>query len=138
MKTHAYLNFGGNCAEAFKFYQEHLGGKIDMLMTFGQSPDQSNVRSEDKDRVLYAQLSLGETHVKASDVPADRFQPIRSVYLTLEVTSDAEAERIYALLADGGEVYMPMQETFFATRFGQFRDKFGVSWMVIHERPMPS
>jgi PhnB protein len=54
------------------------------------------------------------------------------------VESDAEAERLYALLTDGGEVYMPMQETFFATRFGQFRDKFGVSWMVLHERPMPS
>lgn len=136
MKTHAYLNFGGNCAEAFKFYEQHLGGKVSMLMTFGQSPDQSNVRSEDRDRVLYAQIELGGTHIKASDVPADRFQPIRSVYLTLEVSSDAEAERIYALLSEGGEVYMPMQETFFATRFGQFRDKFGVSWMVIHERPM--
>ncbi|HVZ83187.1 MAG TPA: VOC family protein [Terracidiphilus sp.] len=137
MKTHAYLNFGGNCAEAFKFYEQHLGGKVSMLMTFGQSPDQSNVRSEDRDGVLYAQIELGGTHIKASDVPADRFQPIRSVYLTLEVSSDAEAERIYALLTEGGEIYMPMQETFFATRFGQFRDKFGVSWMVIHERPMP-
>ncbi len=136
MKTHTYLNFGGNCAEAFKFYEAHLGGKIDILMTYGQSPDQSNVRPVDRDRVLYGQLSLGETHVKASDAPAESFQPIRSVYLTLEVTSDAEAERLYALLAEGGEVYMPVQETFFATRFGQLRDKFGVSWMVIHERPM--
>ncbi len=109
-----------------------------MLMTFGQSPDQSNVRSEDRDRVLHASFTIGETRIMASDVPAERFQPIRSVYLSLSVESDAEAERIYALLTEGGEVYMPMQETFFATRFGQFRDKFGVSWMVLHERPMPS
>jgi len=61
---------------------------------------------------------------------------MRSVYLSLSVESDAEAERIYKLLTEGGEVFMPMQETFFASRFGQFRDRFGTSWMVIHERPM--
>jgi PhnB protein len=138
MKTHVYLNFGGNCAAAFQFYAQHLGGKIDMLMTYGQSPDQTNVTPETKDHVLYTQLSLGETHIKASDVPTERFEPIRSVYLTLEATSDSKAERMYALLAEGCEIYMPMQDTFFATRFGQLRGKFGVSWMVIHERPMSS
>jgi PhnB protein len=138
MKTHAYLNFGGNCAAAFKFYEQHLGGKIDMLMTYGQSPDQSMVTPETKDFVLHSQLSLGETHILASDVPPSHFQPMRSVYLTLEVDTDSEAERVYALLTEGGEVYIPLGETFFASRFGQFRDKFGTSWMIVHERPMPS
>ena len=71
-----------------------------------------------------------------SDVPADRFQPIRSVYLCLSVDSDAEAESLFKLLSEGGEVYMPMQETFFASRFGQLRDRFGTSWMILHDKPM--
>jgi len=89
------------------------------------------------DAVLHARMQLGDTTIMASDVPPAMFQPMRSVYLSLAVGSNEEAERIYALLADGGEVFMKMGETFFAHRFGQLRDKFGTSWMVIHERPMP-
>ncbi len=74
----------------------------------------------------------------ASDVPPGRFQPMRSVYISLSLDSDEETERIYALLSDGGQIFMPMQETFFASRFGQLRDKFGTSWMILHERPMPA
>ena len=72
----------------------------------------------------------------ASDVPPDRFQPIRSVYLCLGLDSDEEAERLFKLLSEGGEVFMPMQETFFATRFAMLRDRFGTSWMIIHDKPM--
>ena len=135
MKLNTYLNYGGNCAEAFRFYEKELGGKIEMLMTHGQSPE-PRLAEEMKDKVLYASITLANTAVMASDVPADRFQPMRSVYLCLGVDSDAEAERIYALLAEGGQVYMPMQETFFATRFAQLRDRFGTSWMIIHDKPM--
>ncbi len=70
-----------------------------------------------------------------SDVPPARFQPMRSVYLSLMLSSIEEAERIHGLLADGGEIFMPMQETFFAYRFSMLRDKFGTSWMILHERP---
>jgi PhnB protein len=70
-----------------------------------------------------------------ADVPPERFQPMRSVYLSLTVDSVIEAERIYALLSDGGDIFMPMEETFFAIRFGMLRDKFGTSWMILHERP---
>ena len=66
-----------------------------------------------------------------SDVPPERFQPMRSVYLSLTVEGADEAERIWALLSDGGQIFMPMEETFFATRFGQLRDKFGTSWMIL-------
>jgi len=72
----------------------------------------------------------------ASDVPPERFQLMRSVYLSLSVDSDAEAERIYALLSEGGQVFMPMQDTFFASRFAQLRDRFGTSWMILHEKAM--
>jgi PhnB protein len=99
-------------------------------------PDPSKVLPEWKDAVLYATITIGETVLMASDVPPDRWKPIRSAYLALNVSSDADAERLFALLAQGGEVFMPIQETFFATRFAQLRDKFGTSWMLIHEKPM--
>jgi PhnB protein len=80
-------------------------------------------------------MSIGETELMGSDVPPERFQPMRSAYLSLTVDSINDAERIYALLSDGGEIFMPMEETFFATRFAMLRDKFGTSWMILHERP---
>jgi PhnB protein len=135
MKMHTYVNFAGKCAEAFRFYERHLGGKIGMMMTHGQAPDQSNVESEWKDAVLHARLSLGGTELMGADIP--NAQPMRSAYLSLGVESDGEAERVFSALSDGGEVFMPMQETFFASRFGQLRDRFGINWMIIRERPMP-
>ena len=136
MKLNTYVNFSGTCAEAFRFYERHLGGTITMMMTHGQAPDQSNVKPEWKDAVLHARLSVGGTELTGADIP--NAQPMRSAYLSLNVESDAEAERIFSALADGGEVFMPMQETFFATRFAQLRDRFGLNWMIIRERPMAS
>ena len=136
MKMYTYVNFSGKCAEAFRFYEQQLGGTITMLMTHGQAPDQSKVSPDWKDAVLHARLSIGGTELMGADIP--NAQPMRSSYLSLNVESDAEAERIFSALSDGGEVFMPMQETFFATRFGQLRDRFGLNWMIIHERPMPS
>jgi len=135
MRLNTYLNYGGNCAEAFKFYEEHLGGKIGMMMKHGDMPDPSKVVPEWKDAVLYATITIGDTVLMASDVPPDRWKRMRSAYLALNVASDGDAERLFALLAQDGEVFMPLQETFFATRFAQLRDKFGTSWMLIHERP---
>jgi PhnB protein len=137
MKLHTYLNYGGNCEQAFRFYQKHLGGKIIMMMTHGQMPDPSKVAPEWKNAILHARLSIGETVLMGADVPPDRFQPMRSAYLSLTVASNEEAERIYNLLSEGGQIFMPMEETFFAFRFAMLRDKFGTSWMIIHERPMP-
>lgn len=135
MKIHTYLNYGGHCGPAFRFYEEHLGGKITMMMTHGDSPDQSAVPEGWKDAILYANMHIGGTELMGSDVPPERFQPMRSAYLSLSVESIEEAERIYALLSDGGEIYMPMAETFFAFRFAILRDKFGTSWMILNERP---
>jgi PhnB protein len=135
VKLNTYLNYGGNCAQALRFYEQHLGGKITAMMTHGQQPDAGAVAPELKDSILHARLSLGDTEIYASDVPKERFQPMRSAYLSLSVDGIEEAERIYTLLADGGEVFMPMAETFFANRFAMLRDKFGTSWMIIDERP---
>jgi PhnB protein len=135
MKMHTYVNFAGTCAEAFRFYEKHLGGTIGMMMTHGQAPDPSRVKPEWKDMVLHARIAVGETELMGADIPDA--QPMRSAYLSLSVTSDAEAERIFSALSDRGEVFMPLQETFFATRFGQLRDRFGINWMILHERPMP-
>ena len=136
MKMNTYVNVAGTCAEAFRFYEKHLGGKISMMMTHGQAPDQSQIRPEWKDAVLHARITLGGEELMGADIP--NAQPMRSAYLSLGVDTDTEAERMFAALADGGEVFMPMQETFFATRFGQLRDRFGINWMILHERPMPA
>jgi PhnB protein len=138
MKLNPYLNYGGNCADAFRFYEKHLGGKITAMMTFDQAPDQQNIPANIKKGIMYSRMTIGETEIMGSDAPLDRFQPMRSVYLSLTVDSIAEAERIHALLADGGEIFMPMQETFFAFRFSMLRDKFGTSFMIINPRPMPT
>ena len=136
MTMRTYVNFAGTCAEAFRFYEKHLGGTISMMMTHGEAPDQSRARPELKNAVLHARISIGGTLLMGADIP--NAEPMRSAYLSLGVDSDAEAERIFSALSDGGQVFMPMQETFFATRFGQLRDRFGINWMVIHERPAPA
>jgi PhnB protein len=137
MKLHTYLNYGGNCAQAFRFYEKHLGGKITMTMAQGEQPNAKDVASNQKDAILYARMSIGETDLMGSDVPSERFQPMRSVYLSLSVETTGEAERIFPLLSDAGEIFMPTQETFFAHRFAMLRDKFGTSWMIINERTPP-
>lgn len=130
-----YVNFAGKCAEAFRFYEEHLGAKIGMMMTHAQAPEPTKVSADWKDAVLHARISIGGAELMGADIP--NAQPMRSAYLSLSVESDAEAERIFAALSDGGRILMSMQETFFATRFGQVQDRFGINWMIIRERAMP-
>jgi PhnB protein len=136
VQLHTYLNYGGNCEEAFTFYERHLGGKITMLMRHGEQPGGQPGPPEWSRAVLHARMNLGDTELLGADIPPDRFQPIRSAYLSLALDSDEEAERVFALLAEGGEIFMPMQETFFASRFAMLRDRFGTSWMLLHQRPV--
>jgi PhnB protein len=135
VQLHTYLNYGGNCEEAFKFYEKHLGGRITMLMRHGEQPDAQKVPPGWANAVLHARMNLGGTELLGADIPPDRFQPIRSAYLSLTLDSDQEADRVLALLSDGGQIFMPMQETFFASRFAMLRDKFGTSWMLLHPKP---
>jgi PhnB protein len=138
MKLTTYLNFPGNCKEALEFYEKHLGAKVLMKSTFAEMSPQGAPQNLppglSPNGILHARFMLADTLVMASDGP--KVEPMRSAYLTLSVDSNEEVERIYAALTDGGEIFMPIGETFFAHRFGQFRDKFGVNWMVIHEKPM--
>jgi PhnB protein len=135
MHLHTYLNYGGNCEQAFLFYERHLGGKITFLMRHGEQPNAPDGPPEWKDAVLHARMTLGGTELMGADIPPDRFQPIRSAYLSLTVDSIEEAERVHALLSEGGQIFMPMEETFFAFRFSMLRDRFGTSWMILHPRP---
>jgi PhnB protein len=134
MKLNPYVNFAGRCAEAFRYYEKHLGAKNTMLMTFGQAPDQTHIDPKMKDAVMHGRTVIAGEDLLGADIP--NAEPMRSAYLTITVDSDAEAERIYAALADGGSVFMKMEPTFFAYRFGQLRDRFGVNWMIINPRPM--
>ncbi len=136
MKMNTYINFGGNCAEAFRFYEQHLGGKVLFTMLWNQMPDAGKHTPPGyADKVLHSSIELGGTTLLAADVPG--YQPMRSAYITLHVPTVEEAERIYSVLAEGGEIYMKMGETFFAQRFAQFSDRFGTKWMLICEKPMP-
>jgi PhnB protein len=134
LKIYTQLNFGGNCEEAFRFYEKNLGGEITMMMEQSQAPGAAKKNGR---AIIHARINIGATVLIGNDVPPDVFQKIRSVYIYLSLDSSEEAERVHKLLAEGGEIYMPMEETFYATRFGQLRDKFGVSWSIIHERPRP-
>jgi PhnB protein len=138
MRLNTFLNFGGNCEAAFRFYEQHLNGSITMMMRRAESPAPSETWSGWEQSVQYAIMNIGETELMGSDVPPARFQPMRSVYLSLTMADSTEAERVWSLLADGGQVFMPMQETFYATRFGQLRDKFGISWMIMALKPQTS
>jgi len=135
MKLFTHLNFPGNCAQAFHYYEQNLGGKLLMLMKQSEAP--GGHRNSEEDPVIHARMELGGTVLIGNDVPPDHHQPMRSVYLYLAVDSVEEAERIYSLLAKGGEAYMPLQETFFASRFSQLRDQYGTLWTLIHERQLP-
>jgi len=128
MKLHTYVNFAGRCAEAFRFYEKHLGGTIGMVMTHGQAPDQTHVDPARKDAVLHARISLGGTELMGADIP--NAEPMRSAYLSVIAESDAEAERMFSALAEGGQVFMPIADYGFSQRFGWCADRFGVSWQL--------
>jgi PhnB protein len=139
MKLNTYLNFNGTCAQAFAYYEKHLGAKLLSSMTYGQVPGATSLPPEQEKLILHARLDLGGTTLMASDVaPNMPWEPMRSAYLTLSVSSSQEAERIHIALAEGGQIFMALQETFYAYKFSMVRDKFGINWMIIHERPMPN
>jgi PhnB protein len=134
MKLYPHLNFGGNCEEAFRFYEKLLGGRITMMMRASELP--AGVPAPGSpDAVIHAHMTVAGIELIGNDVPRNHFKPIRSNYVCLAVDSAEDADRVYTGLAEGGEVSMPIAETFFATRFAQLRDRFGVLWTIIHERP---
>ena len=134
MRLDIYLNYRGNCEQAFLFYEQHLGGKITGIVRHGEQPD-PRVGADWKEKILHARMEIGSTVLMGADIPQS--EPMRSAYLTLTLDSEADAERVYALLTDGGEIFMKMEQTPFANRFAMLRDKFGTSWMLLHQPESP-
>ena len=133
MRLDIYLNYFGNCEQAFRFYEQHLGGTITGIVRHREQPN-PNVPADWGDKVLHARIEIGTTVLMGADIPHS--EPMRSAYLTLTVDREADAERVYALLTDGGEIFMKMEQTPFANRFAMLRDKFGTSWMLLHPKRM--
>jgi PhnB protein len=131
MKLDVYVNYPGHCRQAFEFYAKHLGGRITLMTTHGQGPNAANLAPAQKDAILHARLEIGASVLMGADIP--NAEPMRSAYLTLRVDNEGEAERIYELLSGGGQIFMKMEKTFFANRFAMLRDRFGTSWMLLHE-----
>jgi len=125
-----YVNYRGTCEEAFRFYEQHLDGRITGIAHHSEQPN-PNVPDDWKEKVLHARIEIGTTVLMGADIP--NAEPMRSAYLTLTLNSESEAERIYTLLTDGGQIFMKMEKTPFANRFAMLRDRFGTSWMLLHE-----
>lgn len=130
MQLNTHLSFNGQCEEAFKFYQQCLGGNIQVMMTHGDSPIADQMPSEWRDRILHASLSVGETTLMGADAPPDRYEKPGAFSVAININDPAEAERIFGALSEGGTVSMPLQQTFWAARFGMLVDRFGIPWMI--------
>lgn len=130
MNLNTYLHFNGNCEAAFKYYEQVLGGRIEMKSTYGESPAGAQSPDAMKNKIIHARIRIGDTLVMGSDAPSERFSPPQGFSLSLGVATAEEAEKRFAALSEGGQVRMPLTESFFAQRFGMLVDKFGVPWMV--------
>ena len=130
MRLDVYVNYRGNCEEAFRFYERHLDGRITGIVRHGNVPDPA-MPPDWSEKVLHARIEIGTAVLMGADVA--HAEPMRSAYLALSVDQEADAERTYAVLADGGEIFMKLQRTPFANRFAMLRDRFGTSWMLLHQ-----
>jgi PhnB protein len=134
MKVQPYLFFDGRCEEAINFYRRALGAEVVMLSRFKDNPQPAMNPPGAGDKVMHARFRIGDTTVLASDGRCLGKPTFQGFSLTLSVNSEAEADRLFAALGDGGQVQMPLTQTFFSPRFGMVADRFGVSWMIIVER----
>lgn len=139
MQVQPYLFFNGRCEEALDYYRDKLGAQIGMLMRFKESPEpagMANLPPGTGEKIMHASFHIGSTLLMASDGMSSGKISFQGVSLSISVDDDATAERLFKALAADGKAEMPMAETFFASRFGVVNDKFGVSWMIIHEKQM--
>lgn len=130
MQLNPYLGFNGQCEAAFKFYEQCLGGQIEAMMTYGDSPMAEQTPSEWRNKIMHTQLNVGNTKLMGSDSPPGMFEEPKGFSVSLVINDLAEAERIFHALAENGAVQMPLQQTFWAERFGMVVDQFGTPWMV--------
>jgi len=134
MKMNPYLTFAGNCEEAFHFYQKVLGGEIVAMMTHKDMPTGEQTPPDYADKIMHARLIFDDNVLMGSDAPNDRMQKMQGFSVTLGITDQTEAKRVYAALMGGGAATMPLQETFWAHLFAMFTDRFGTPWMINCEK----
>jgi PhnB protein len=130
MRLNPHLAFNGQCEAAFKFYEKCLGGEIVVMMTYGDSPAAAQTPSEWRKKILHATLDLGEDRLTGGDAPPGQYEKPQGVSVLLGLEDAAEADRIFETLAENGTVQMPIQETFWAQRFGMLVDQFGTPWLI--------
>lgn len=136
MKLNAYLNFNGDCKEAITFYHKVLGGEIEAMFTHENTPAAGQMPEGWGDKILHARLVVDGSVIMASDSPPNYFEKPKGFSVNIGIDDAAEAERIFAALAENGTVIMPIEETFWALRFGMLVDQYGTPWMVNCEKPM--
>ncbi|HWF12677.1 MAG TPA: VOC family protein [Candidatus Acidoferrales bacterium] len=130
MQLNAYLLFKGNCEEAFKFYERALGGKIEAMIPHAGTPAEKHVSPEWRDKIMHARLAVGNAVLMGSDAPMDKFDEPKGFSVSIHTDDPAEAERLFQALEKDGTVKMPLQQTFWAVKFGMLVDRFGIPWMV--------
>lgn len=133
MHVQPYLFFDGRCDEAIEFYKKALGAEVGMLMRWKDSPDKSMCTPANENKIMHSSLTIGDTRVMASDGRNTGSPKFEGFALSINAKDEAEADRKFNALSDGGKVMMPLGKTFFSSRFGMTTDKFGVTWMVIVE-----
>ena len=134
MQLNPYLLFDGRCEEAFAFYEKVLGGKIKAMMTYEGSPAADNVAPEWRKKIMHATLEVGGEPLMGSDASPTHYAEPKGFSVSLSPNKVADAERIFNALADGGKVVMPLQQTFWAARFGMLTDRYGIPWMINCEK----
>jgi len=130
MQIQPYLFFKGDCEEAFKFYERVLKGKIEAMLPHAGTPAEQHTPAEWRDKILHARLTVGDAVLMASDAPPEHYKAPQGFSVNLQIDQVAEAERVFNELSAGGKVTMPIQPTFWATRFAMFNDRFGIAWMI--------
>lgn len=130
MKMSVHLNFSGNCRDAFAFYQKVFKAETPFSMTYGQAPEGALVPAGWNDKVMHTAIPLGSGALMGCDAPPDRTKPIGGFQVCLEDKDQAEVERMFEALSEGGSATMPLQKTFWSPMFGMLTDKFGVNWML--------
>jgi PhnB protein len=130
MQFSPYLLFNGDCAEAFKFYEQTLGGKIDALMTYAGSPSAEHTPPNWQDKILHASMTIDGQTIMASDAPPGHYSKPQGISVSIALKDRDKGEQIFNTLAEGGTTQMPFQKTFWASGFGMCVDRFGIPWMV--------
>ena len=130
MQIQPYLFFKGDCEEAFKFYERVLKGKIEAMLPHAGTPAEQHTPAEWRDKIMHARLTVGDAVLMASDAPPEHYKAPQGFSVNLQIDQVAEAERVFNELSAGGNVTMPIQPTFWATRFAMFTDRFGIAWMI--------